>query len=116
MLLPHNRAATGLRRIVLRAEAGALGWLARNTGAIALLDVVLRDGVCLELARTLKQRGVPFAVYSGLPVSRDRPSELQDVPWLEKPVSREALAAILIRLASTTDEVARDQTEGVGPR
>ena len=44
------------------------------------------------------------------------PRRQKGLPWLEKPVSREELAAILIRLASTTDEVARDQTEGVGPR
>jgi DNA-binding response OmpR family regulator len=83
---------------VFATNAGALGWLARNTPELALLDVMLKDGTCIELAIALKRRGVPFAVYSGLPVSGDYPSELQGVPWLEKPVSRETLAATLMQL------------------
>jgi len=56
-------------------------------------------GTSLEVARALKSLGVPFVVYSGLPSEADRPMELQGVPWLEKPVSRETLMSVLGRLA-----------------
>jgi DNA-binding response OmpR family regulator len=91
-------------------KAGVLHWLEANTPEIALLDVKLKDGTCLELARLLKQRGVPFAIYSGLPLAHDCPPELQDVPWLEKPVSRDALTATLAQLATTACLRAGDST------
>ncbi|SCY48036.1 response regulator [Microvirga guangxiensis] len=75
--------------------AQALDWLENDAPDIALLDIMLKDGTSLEIARTLKNRGIPFVVYSGLPQSADRGDELQDVPWLEKPVSRETLADTL---------------------
>jgi len=79
----------------------AMRWLEDNAPDIAVLDIMLKDGTSLEIARELKNRGVPFAVYSGLPPKADRPPELQDVPWLEKPVRRETLATILVRLMGT---------------
>jgi len=77
----------------------ALQWLESDVPDIAVLDIMLKDGTSLQVARELKNRGVPFAVYSGLPQRNDCPPELQDVPWLEKPARRETLAAILERLA-----------------
>ncbi|HEY8381528.1 MAG TPA: response regulator [Microvirga sp.] len=82
-------------------NAAALNWLSSNTPEIALLDLLLPDGVCCELARLLRERGIPFAIYSGVLVPKERPAELQDVPWLEKPVSREALATTLAQLGSS---------------
>lgn len=77
------------------SNAQALSWLESDMPDIALLDVMIKDGTSLEIARALKMRGIPFVVYSGLPPKKDGPPELQDVPWLEKPVSRETLTAIL---------------------
>jgi hypothetical protein len=56
---------------------------------------MLKDGTSLRIARELKSRGVPFVIYSGLPPDADRPPELQDVPWLEKPARRETLVTLL---------------------
>jgi DNA-binding response OmpR family regulator len=78
--------------------ADALAWLEHNTPEVAVLDVSLRDGTALPIAHTLKGRDTPFAVYSGLPVTAGLPEELQDVPWLEKPVAREALTDTIVRL------------------
>ena len=78
--------------------AQALDWLARDTPEIALLDIMLGDGSCVTVAGELKRRGVPFAVYSGLPPGGELPAELRGVPWLEKPVSREILARTLEKL------------------
>jgi DNA-binding response OmpR family regulator len=85
---------------IFATNVSALDWLAENTPEIALLDLMLKDGACSKLARTLRTRGVPFAIYSGLPVPRHCPSELDEVPWLEKPVSRQALAATLSQLGA----------------
>jgi DNA-binding response OmpR family regulator len=80
------------------SNAQALKWLENAAPDLAVLDVMLKDGTSLRIARELKSRGVPFAIYSGLPPDADRPPELQDVPWLEKPARRETLLAILEKL------------------
>jgi DNA-binding response OmpR family regulator len=77
----------------------ALRWLKGHTPELALLDVMLKDGPCLELARLLKSRAVPFAIYSGLR-PQGVPPELEEAPWLEKPVSRADLARVLAELAA----------------
>src|SRR3712207_6605836 len=84
---------------VFMSNAQDLKWLEGNAPDIAVLDIMIKDGTSLEIARALKGLGVPFAVYSGLPPKADCPPELQDVPWLEKPVSRETLIGVLGRLA-----------------
>ena len=76
----------------------ALAWLTENTPELALLDVLLKDGPCTRLVRELRGRGVPFAIYSGLKPPHMPPPELADVPWLEKPVAREALVKTLSQM------------------
>jgi DNA-binding response OmpR family regulator len=78
--------------------AQTLQWLERNSPDLAVLDIMLKDETSLRIAHELKNRGVPFAVYSGLPPKAERPPELRDAPWLEKPVSRETLARALAQL------------------
>jgi DNA-binding response OmpR family regulator len=78
-------------------KAQALSLLDAETPDLALLDIMLPDGSSVELARELKRRGVPFAIYSGLKPETDTP-EFQDVIWLEKPVSRRALTDALSQL------------------
>jgi DNA-binding NtrC family response regulator len=78
--------------------ADALQWLESNTPQVAVLDVSLTDGTALPIARELKGRNTPFAVYSGLPFSANLPEEFDDVPWLEKPAPREELTQTLARL------------------
>jgi DNA-binding response OmpR family regulator len=82
--------------------AEAVKWLQANTPDIALLDLVLGDGPCTQLATTLRARGVPFAIYSGVRPPAVRPPEFDGVPWLEKPVSRTDLTAVLVDLARST--------------
>ena len=84
---------------VFMSNAQALHWLASNVPDLAVLDIMIKDGTSLEIARELKTRGVPFAIYSGLTQKADCPPELQNVPWLEKPVSREILVETLGLLA-----------------
>jgi DNA-binding response OmpR family regulator len=83
----------------------ALAWLETDTPELALLDVMLPDGSSVDLAHELRQRGVPFAIYSGLKPATDTP-EFQGVPWLEKPMSRVALKEVLARLVPLPDQTA----------
>jgi DNA-binding response OmpR family regulator len=81
------------------SKAQALRWLESDTPDIALLDFMIKDGTSVEIARALRSRSIPFAIYSGLSAKIDRPPELRDVPWLEKPASRETIAATLVEIA-----------------
>ncbi|MEE1655875.1 response regulator [Microvirga sp. CF3062] len=80
---------------VFMSNAQALQWLESHLPDVAVLDVMIKDGTSVAVARVLKRLGVPFIVYSGLPPKAECPIELQDVPWLEKPVSRETLVGVL---------------------
>jgi DNA-binding response OmpR family regulator len=88
---------------VFVSKAQALAWLEADVPDVAVLDIMIKDGTSLEVAQVLKRLGVPFAVYSGLPPETGCPAELQDVPWLEKPVSREILVGVLSRLTDAAE-------------
>jgi DNA-binding response OmpR family regulator len=42
----------------------AVSWLERNTPDVAVIDVALGDEPCVEVARGLRQNGIPFVVFS----------------------------------------------------
>jgi len=96
---------------VFMSKAHALQWLENDVPDVAVLDLMIKDGTSLEVAGMLKKLGVPFAVYSGLPPRIECPTELQDVPWLEKPASREALVGVLSRLTVNTKTGAADSLQ-----
>jgi DNA-binding NtrC family response regulator len=55
-----------------------------------LLDVRLREGSAVEVAKALQERGVPFVVMSGY--SHDTlPPELKKAPFVAKPMSESEL-------------------------
>ncbi|WP_240539871.1 response regulator [Salinarimonas soli] len=64
--------------------SAATAWLKTSTPNIAILDVKLSDGPCIELAHELKKRGVPFIVYSGAD-STHRAPEFAQATWIAKP-------------------------------
>jgi DNA-binding response OmpR family regulator len=85
----------------LTSCAKALAWLEANTPDFVLLDYQLTDGPCLELARALKRRGLPFAVLSGFEPSEPKgEAAFRDVPWICKPMSEDALNRVIIGLIS----------------
>ena len=65
----------------------ALSALKTATPDLAILDAVLSDGSCLELARALRDRGVPFMIYSGAQAFSEHAPDLEGVVWVEKPSS-----------------------------
>ena len=52
----------------------------------AVLDIEVRDGQSYQVARRLKECEIPFIFVSGND-SRSLPTDLQDVPFLSKPVA-----------------------------
>ncbi len=58
-----------------------------------LLDVQLQDGTCVEVARQLQRKHIPFVVVSGYSHDWLAP-ELQKAPYLAKPFDRDELIAI----------------------
>jgi DNA-binding response OmpR family regulator len=77
----------------------ALAWLKSNTPALALIDYMLSDGPCRELARELQRRNVPFAVLSGYGQhSPPNESEWTGIAWLQKPITLEPLRRAILGL------------------
>ena len=73
----------------------AEAWLKAHEPSGAILDNALKDGPCEVLARDLRQRGIPFLVYSGHSRTPDLPEVFADVPWIVKPALPEALLQAL---------------------
>jgi DNA-binding NtrC family response regulator len=89
-----EEAGIAVQTVAAIAEARA--WLEANTANIAIVDFMLKDGPATELAGELNRRAIPFVIYSGYPPRQSLPSELQRVPWLEKPTSRDDLLKVVL--------------------
>jgi two-component SAPR family response regulator len=64
----------------------ALNWLADHTPDIAIIDIFLRDGECMEVADILVERSVPFVVHSARRrVSHDSHRVFLKGTWISKP-------------------------------
>jgi DNA-binding NtrC family response regulator len=90
----------------LTSIAQAQAWLKDNTPELAILDFMLRDGTTTQVAGELHRRGVPFIVYSGYARHLGVPTQLQEVPWLEKPTRREDLLNALVALPPRSTSIA----------
>jgi DNA-binding response OmpR family regulator len=77
----------------------ALAWLADDTPDLAIIDYMLRDGPCTRLTQALRERGVPFVIFSGYARDLDTENEFADAPWFDKPASLDALLDALARLS-----------------
>jgi DNA-binding response OmpR family regulator len=66
--------------------ASALEWLGTETPDTAILDTMLKDGPCRDIAIELSRRGVPFLIYSGHQEDSHHFGEFPSVTWVEKPV------------------------------
>jgi DNA-binding response OmpR family regulator len=71
--------------------ANALEWLTSRRPDLAILDTVLKDGPCKEVALTLTRQGVPFLVYSGHREDLNTLPELASAAWVEKPATAEMI-------------------------
>jgi DNA-binding response OmpR family regulator len=87
--------------------ADALAALARAAPDIAILDATLKDGSCLELARELRRREVPFVMYSGRRAIEEHAPELGGVPWIDKPSPPEFVLSRAVKLLNGSPPEAR---------
>ena len=77
----------------------AVAAMERESPTLAILDIVLRDGICSALERQLRQRGIPFLIHSRLKQDDPRAQGFQGVPWLTKPALPEDVVALADELA-----------------
>lgn len=76
-----------------------LAWLDQHTPDVAIIDIHLRDGSSVDLAGVLRQRGVPFIVFSGDKRDGRSPEAFEGGRWLSKPVGTRQLLDTLAELA-----------------
>ena len=79
----------------------AVSWLETNTPDLAVIDVALGDEPCVEVARGLRESGIPFVIFS-TGDHRQAPAEFRNAPWIEKPAMDHLVIALAeaARLAS----------------
>jgi DNA-binding response OmpR family regulator len=80
------------------ACAVAAEWLQSNSPDLAILDLDLQAGRCVDLARTLRERAVPMLVFT----AHDRRlavPEFRNLPWLPMPAPSEAFSAAVRSMA-----------------
>ena len=80
-------------------SADALKLLETVLPDLAVLDVKLRDGSGLQVARELDRRRIPFVFYSAEPVDAALLSEFPNAPIVHKPASVRAVVAALRDIA-----------------
>lgn len=78
--------------------ADALAWLAGQRPDLAILDTVLKDGPCKEVALMLIEARVPLVVYSGHSSDRNTLPELAGATWVEKPAPVEVILQSLMAM------------------
>lgn len=78
-------------------------WLAHNEPAFAILDVLLKDGPCIELAEALVARHIPFIVSSALPHD-DLPAPFRNGIRVPKPCEPAQLSMAFKRCMQPSDK------------
>jgi DNA-binding response OmpR family regulator len=63
-------------------RSAALAWLEDHQPDGAIIDIILRDGLCTDLVCELTARGVPTLLYSGM---NDIPAEFRGLARVPKP-------------------------------
>lgn len=79
----------------------SLAWLDGRTPDVAIIDIHLRDGSSAGLARVLRDRNVPFIVFSGEKRDGRLPDAFEGARWLGKPVSGRQLLETVAELTGT---------------
>jgi DNA-binding response OmpR family regulator len=72
-------------------SSDTLDWLQQHTPDVAIIDIHLRDGSSIDLARVLRHRDVPFIVFSGDKRDGRNSDAFEGARWLSKPVSSHQL-------------------------
>lgn len=92
----------GLTNIVtLRSQKEATAWLSAATPAFVVLDLFLDDGDSRQVLSVLRERQLPFIIYTGSEKPHDWDQDLLGgCDWVDKPTDPDAIAALVtMRLA-----------------
>src|SRR3954452_5152223 len=107
ILIVEDEAAVGLMLAQALSDEGhrVIGPIESRTEAltvveqarpdVAILDIMLRDGSCGPVISELRDRGIPFMIFSGRGRGEAAIDKLDDVPWVKKPGRLHELAAAL---------------------
>ena len=74
--------------------ADALARIERETPNLAIIDTLLKDGPSIELARELRQRGIPVLIHSVHRPDGSLAPDFQTLPWVTKPALPEDVVAL----------------------
>ena len=77
-------------------HAAAMAALDGSVVDFAILDGKSGGQIEFTLARSLRQRGIPFAFCTGV-AKEEFPEDLRDVPFISKPFSDEDVVVVLPR-------------------
>jgi DNA-binding NarL/FixJ family response regulator len=87
---------------VLSSCAAAADWLETQRPDVVILDIELRDGECIDVARTLFKRKIPFVVHSGsMANSSGLDPAFHHATWVDKPSLEDELMAAVREAAAT---------------
>jgi DNA-binding response OmpR family regulator len=81
-----------------RSSTEALSFLERETPDLAIIEYKLKDQVASDLAQALKDRGVPFVVFSTWRREEGIPPVFEGALWIEKPATPNTIIDALERL------------------
>jgi DNA-binding response OmpR family regulator len=94
--------------------ANAMAWLVNHTPDLAVLDIFLRDGECIDVARVLSERRVPFVVHSARrKVTQESHRLFLNGEWVCKPADPMSLAAavdVCLRARRDAQHAGREKT------
>lgn len=93
--------------------AEALPRLGSEPPTLAIIDIMLGDGSCAELARELRRRGIPFIVHSAWGQDEPLAVDFQGAPWVSKPAMLVDVVALCDELSLAPAESARETTGSV---
>ena len=94
---------TGASIITTETVAQALALIDRDDLSGAILDHGLPDGDSGELCGRLKERGVPFFIYSGY---REATGACEDALHISKPAPDRTLVSAMVRLIGAAERPA----------
>ena len=89
-------------------------WLKDETPDVAILDIHLRDGSSAALASELRERGVPFIVFSGEKRDGRVSTAFEEARWLGKPAAARQVLETVEELVLAS-EASRPHSQKMGP-
>ena len=83
---------------IVSSSAAAIVWLKQHQPTIAVIDIEVTDGACVEVAKTLNAAHIPFIVHTGsLPDDNLHDPIFRKGHWIIKPSAPADLVAAVER-------------------